>query len=108
MSFFLPLVNYSRERQAARAAAQAGADTDYALVQFSNSLEGGAHVPCRLLYREKDGRLRVQVVGCEPHDLAAREAGPTFLKTPEGPRLRWTPGTVHKRDDCAECARSRR
>lgn len=104
---YQPLVNYSPERQEARTAAQAAAKTDYALVQFSNFLEGGAHVPCRLLYRERDGRLRVQVVGCEPHDLAAREAGPYLEKTPEGPRLRWRAGTVHRREECSECLRRR-
>jgi hypothetical protein len=80
----------------------------HALVQYSESLGPGNHVPCRVLAEEEDGRLRVQVLGREPNATLARRAGRAVVQTKDGPRWQWQPGTVHEVDDCDECRRGRR
>jgi hypothetical protein len=94
-------------REQRREAQRSISKATHALVQYGSGTGPGNHVPCEVLGEEKDGRLRVQVVGCEPFDTKAWPAGKRVVRTREGEKWQWVPGTVHKRDDCEEC-RTRR
>lgn len=102
------LTKVADERERRRDLRRSNSKAAHSLVQFSENLGPGNHVPCEVLGQEKEnGRLVVQVVGCEPYEVKAPLAGKEIVPSKEGPRWQWRPGTVHQIDDCEEC-RARR
>lgn len=95
------------QREQTRETRRAKSKADHALVQFGSGTGPGNHVPCAVVGKEKDGRLVVVVVGCEPHEVKAALAGKVVVRTREGEKWQWQAGTLHLVDDCAEC-RARR
>lgn len=95
------------QKQQSREMRRAKFQADHALVQFGSGTGPGNHVPCTVVGKEETGKLIVQVVGCEPHEVKARLAGKVVVRTREGEKWQWVPGTVHLVDDCQEC-RARR
>lgn len=96
------------QREQTREVRRKGSKATHALVQFGSGTAPGNHVPCEVVGKDKeDGRLVVQVVGNEPHEVKARLAGKVVVRTREGEKWQWMPGTVHACEDCDEC-RARR